>query len=505
MRTIITSFLMLGFLSPGLMAQISFEKRIELELVDGYYGERIFEFDQLGFLLRSAMVKADGPKRDWKYVHYNTDLEAGETIQVTLDKKLNPDETYTSGSWMHTLFKTRKGRFAIVSIDVKTLEVTQIEGEMPKKSWISEMGILGDRAYMKTSIKGKPFLFVVNWKTGKQKLRPITLQGFRPNQISLNDFQILDETQEIMLFTRIQIAKKASDIYVIQVNEEGENQLVYNLTQNTSRNIINLSARNAGQGNYIFTGTYNEANHKGSTGIFICQAKGSELDFIEFHPYLDLDNFLSYLPEKRKERIEKKKARKESQGKEMKIRYRLADHDIITLKDGYQLLGEAYYPTYRTESYQTTQTINGRTRTVTQSRQVFDGYQYTHALLAKFDFQGKLLWDQTFEMWPAYKPYSVTRFINIVNQNEEQIKLVFSNRSRIVSKIFGREGQVLQDIESEPIESLYESDKYKWTASTIDYWYDNYFLAYGRQKIKNKDDDNVKRKRKVYFISKIKY
>ena len=42
----------------------------------------------------------------------------------------------------------------------------------------------------------------------------------------------------------------------------------------------------------------------------------------------------------------------------------------------------------------------------------------------------------------------------------------------------------------------------KNTFSNIDYWYDNYFIAYGIQKIKNKSGD-VQKKRKVYFINKI--
>jgi hypothetical protein len=41
--------------------------------------------------------------------------------------------------------------------------------------------------------------------------------------------------------------------------------------------------------------------------------------------------------------------------------------------------------------------------------------------------------------------------------------------------------------------------------SDIKYWYDNYFLAYGISVIKNKDGDKTKRKRKVFFVSKVKF
>ena len=37
-------------------------------------------------------------------------------------------------------------------------------------------------------------------------------------------------------------------------------------------------------------------------------------------------------------------------------------------------------------------------------------------MVAKFSHQGKLIWDQTFEMWSAYKPFYVKKFISIAKE-----------------------------------------------------------------------------------------
>lgn len=176
----------------------------------------------------------------------------------------------------------------------------------------------------------------------------------------------------------------------------------------------------------------------------------------------------------------------------------------MKIENGYLFLGEAYYPTYRTETYSTTSTVNGVTTTSTQTRQVFDGYQYTHAMLGLFDEEGNLLWDQIFEMKGSYKPFYVKRFISIAEKDENSLKLVFASGKRIISKSIDYEGAVINDSESEDIETSYTGDKVKTSFSNIDYWYDNYFVAYGSQKIKNKAGE-AKRKRKVYFVSKIKF
>jgi hypothetical protein len=56
------------------------------------------------------------------------------------------------------------------------------------------------------------------------------------------------------------------------------------------------------------------------------------------------------------------------------------------------------------------------------------------------------------------------------------------------------------------IDSGQKGDKVKNSGSSvtngIEYWYDNYFLVYGQQDIKNKTDKKTK-KRKVFYLNRI--
>ncbi|MEN8119293.1 MAG: hypothetical protein ABFS35_03060 [Bacteroidota bacterium] len=498
-------FVLLFTITFSGISQISYKKRIELELKDGYYDEQIYEFGKNGFIMKSIKNIKEGNEREWKYELYNTDLKSVKSESVMLHKRQFADETFVSEEYIHTLYRGRKGSFSIVSVKASNLEIHKADGMIPKKSRISEMAVLGDYAYFRSTIKGSPYLFSVNWKTGQQKPIPLWIEGFRPKDIDLYDFQLLEKSSEIMLYTHVKINKKKSDVYVIQLDDKGNKIGDYNLTKGIEENIIDISAFNMGGGQYIFTGTYSTKSRFSSEGIFFSKAEGSNINHIEFHNYTNLDNFLSYLPEKKQKKLEKKKKKKEKKGKEFILNYKIAMHDIITLDDGYLMLGEAYYPTTRIETYTTTSTVNGATTTTTHTRQVFDGYQYTHGVITKFGLNGNLEWDQTFEMWPLYKPFTVKRFISIAEQNNNSFKMVFANRSTIVSKIIGHSGNVIQDNESDLIETEHTGDKTKRSFSNLDYWYNNYFIAYGQQKIKNKEDKNVKKKRKVYFISKVQF
>ena len=252
----------------------------------------------------------------------------------------------------------------------------------------------------------------------------------------------------------------------------------------------------------VYTGTYSSKNREQSEGLFFGETVNDKLQFISYYNFLDLKDFLSYLPERKQEKIERKKKKKEKHDIEYKINYFIADHDIIELSDGYLFLGEAYYPTYRSEMFTTFHMVNGVSMPTTSYRSVFDGYQYTHAVLAKFSKEGNLIWDICFAMNPASKPYTVKRFIAISEKTASSIGMVFASGKDIVSKIIDFDGNIIIDNKWDLIETGNATDQTRRSISDADYWYENYFLIYGTQKIKDQEDNS---KRKVYFVNKISY
>ena len=493
------------------IAQVTYEKRIEFAVKDGYSNEEIYEFGNKGLMISSKKDDIIDGLAEWKYEFLNTDLEHVKTEKVLIGRKYYSDETFNTESRSHTLFKTKKGKFIIVSVDASTMDITKIEGAFPRKLRVWDMKIIGDYAIFDSQIKKDCFVMAVNWKTGKSKLIPIILQGYKSKNIYIQNIQLLEKTKEILVYVEAKSKSKKIELYVIKVNELGEKTEIFNFSEDITQNITSISASPIGENEYIFTGTYSTKSTSMSEGLFFSKVYNSKINFINFYNFLDLNDFLSYLPERKQRKIEKKHNKKKDKGKELIINYNVADHDVIVQEDGYVFIGECYYPTYRQESYQeaVTTTVNGvtTTRYVTSYRTVFDGYQYTHAVITKYSKEGRLIWDKTFEMWSSYKPFYVKRFISVAEENDETVDLVFiSGGTRIYTKsIDTKNGDIIKDENSEIMETSYEGDKSKRSFSNVVYWYDHYFLAYGEQKIKNKKNDKVMKKRIVYFINKIGY
>ena len=475
-------------------AQLSTEKRIEFDLRNGYSGETIFESTKGYFVLESRADDYVDGQAEIKYDLYSGDLELEKTETVLIPKKMMFRELYYNDDFVYNMYATKAGEFVITGVQMSTLDITKTTGVMPPKAYLRSMKVLGDQAYFLATIKKAPVIYKVDLGSGNGTTIPISIGAIPPKSIFSENYQILEKTKEIILFVNAYPKKGQKELHMIRITESDDVEKPLKISGIGDNNIVSISGCRIDANKIIITGTYAKKGSM-SEGLFFGEVEDGAVNYIRYYNFLDLKDFLSYLPEKKQEKIEKKKAKKEAQGKEMTLDYWIADHDVIVLEDGYLFLGEAYYPTYRTETYYTTG-ANGAM--IAHTRTVFDGYQYTHGTLAKYSKEGEMMWDVCFELNPGYKPMFVKRFIAISEQTATQISMVYTSGNEIVSKTMDFDGNIISDEKWDFIETGNDNEKTKRTFSNVDHWYGNFFLAYGSQVVKN-----GKEKRKVYFVNKI--
>ncbi|MEY4126877.1 MAG: hypothetical protein RL737_1066 [Bacteroidota bacterium] len=490
----------------GIFAQNAVtEKRVEFDLKDGFSNERVFEFGPKGMLIFSKQDKDENQISTYRFEKYNTDLVSTHEVSYTIENKFYVDEIYQTGNYVYFFFKTRRTEYRVVKYDFTNETFKEVSGELPNRSFIKYTACMDDRAVMAIINKNYSISIIsIDMNSGSEQTTPITIEGFKPKKLSLSNMETMPESKNILLSINAYISKKRTELYVMRLDEQGQVQATTDISIGTDNNLRNARAYDIGNNEYILSGTYSVPNSGGSNGFFISRLAQGQLEPIKFYNFTELKNFLSYLPANQQRKIEKKKQRKANNGQELNISYNIAAHSPIKVNEDFIYIGEAYYATYRTETRTTTSYVNGKPVTTTTYVQVFDGYQYTHAFIAKFDKNGNLIWDQTFPMWLAQKPMTVRRFIHVADQQQNNLKLVYANSNRITSKVFDFDGNVLSDKQSEPIETNSENDKTRLSYAEIIHWYDNYFLSYGIQRIINRKDKDIERKRTVFFFNKIK-
>lgn len=488
----------------GIAQTVKSEKRIEFDLKDGYSGERVYEFDSLGMLLVSVQDNKEGRNAIYRFEKYNIDLVPTSEVNFKINDNFRFHSSFQDGNDLHIFFKSWKNEYRVVSYNFLNQSTREFSGVLPKKYFINSTLFMNDKAYVLLNTKLSRYqLLTVDLKEGKETLTPILIEGVKPQNLWVKSFETMPESKNLLISAGVKITRRLSEMNLIRLNDKGIIEETTELKADLGNTIKDAQSYDLENNNFFISGTYAAQEKGGSTGIYITRIENGIVKPVYYHNFSDLKNFFSYLSEKQKSSIEKKKERKNKKGKDLNFSYLIASHRPIRVNDDFLYIGEAYYPTYRTETRTSTSFVNGKAVRTTTYVQVFDGYLYTHAVVAKFDKDGKLLWDETFPMF-VQKPFYVKRFIQIDESESEKLKLVYASNNSITTKILDFNGNVIVDKTSDKLETTLESDKTKYSRVEIEHWYDNYFLTYGTQKIINKEDKDVKKVRNVYFFNKVK-
>lgn len=267
-----------------------------------------------------------------------------------------------------------------------------------------------------------------------------------------------------------------------------------NLVKNTilqpgeSKNLIFGRSLKMTNGEQVVSGVYGRyADY--SRGIFVATINAFGEYDIKYYSFTELEHFFNYMKARREKRVREKIDRRRIKGKKVKFNYRILVQELLPYKNQYILLGEAFYPHYKTVG----------------NTYLFDGYHYTHAVVVGFDKNGKLLWDNSFEINDVKSP-TLEQFVKVYPE-DNRIALLYLYENSIRSKIISG-SEILEGKTLDEMKLKFEDDKVKdkeTETSKLDYWYGNCFFAFGVQQVRNMREPNVPTMRKVFFINKITY
>jgi hypothetical protein len=139
-----------------------------------------------------------------------------------------------------------------------------------------------------------------------------------------------------------------------------------------------------------------------------------------------------------------------------------------------------------------------------QNGAIFDGYYYTHAVVLGFSENGKLKWDNSFEINDV-RTFTLEQFVKL-DTDSNKIGLLYLFDNEIRSKAI-KDNNVIEGKVSDPIKLKYENETLKGSESNtnkLEHWYDHNFMAYGTQSVTSVQRGSNP-KRRVFFINKIRY
>ena len=341
----------------------------------------------------------------------------------------------------------------------------------------------------------RPLVLFYNFTTQTSKILP----GFFNEQGEINQLK-LNENGSVDIIVSANNSQRKKCLWIRNYDDEGGLIKTTVLEPEVTKNLIFGRSAKMPNDAQVVAGVYGNRNVKYSRGIFVAEINQLGEYKINYYNFGDLQNFFSYMKAKKANRVKDRIERKKVKGKKIKFNYRLLVHEIVPYKDKYIMLGEAFYPKYRYAdgmSYGAGMGMRGE--------QIFDGYQYTHAVVIGFDTQGDLKWDNSFEINDV-KTFELQQFVRIA-PGDDHIVLLYFYDNLIRSKII-KGNQVLEGKTADPVKSKFKTDiinEKDTRNSKLNYWYSNHFFASGIQRVRNSQTENDNTYREVFFINKLKY
>ena len=478
MKSLVFTLMALCLQFQSVCAQVT--GRIEYPTRGDYEDQFINPVGNKGLLIYSMAKNSENGKRYFKTEYYSTEMKFLFADSILVDKGMYIYDAIYDNGVNYCILRERDGSFAVMAFDLKTRKTKVTDSEYTRKGSMRDLIINDGMMVFSSTQKKMERIGIIDLQTGNSKFADIHFKGVSDRKIFLIGNTIIDN----IIYALVQVEK---DIYLVRLDMQGNQLSENNLTKDIPERLITISMSKAGN-KFFATGTYSRSKKGGAQGIYFAQLADWQFKNIKFYNFLDLKNFTDYMSDRRKARIERKKERAEKAGKEYSLKYLMASHHVMTDGTDYFYLGEAFYPTYTT------------TRVGNMVTTVFNGYAYTHAVLAKFNEQGELIWDNCFKMEPSNRPMYVKQFISCTMMGKD-VKLIFTDGKWLVSKLFkNTDGSVLKDRKTERLETDDADETVKKVRNSNSlHWYDDNFIVYGTQIVKNKETGE---RRKVFSITK---
>jgi len=475
---------------------------------------------------------------------FSTDLEQQWSSNANIESNQDYVTHSYDGEDLYLLFSRFKSNsYVIFRVNTASGKVEKFQIISVDRIEISNFKAINASLFIAGMVNSQPVILFTNLTEKKTRILPAVVKGDA-------EIQSMDlDTVYRQINVTYSVCKKAKDYqFVLKSFDEDGNQVSQILMKpNEEYAMMNAKSAQVNDSLQVIVGTYGHKNTIGSSkgpssqGLYFQSFLDGEQSNSTFTSFTKFTNFFNFLSPKQQERQNRKIKDKEEKGEDLRLDYRLLMHDIIRKGDHYIVVAEAFYPDYKYNNFGPygggtfpgMMTMGGfyspwsmlynpyrwgygyyglyspfssyyspwgyRGYNYYGNQQQFDGWVYTHAVIAELDAKGNLLWDHCISLHDMKEPKLIQKIKTSVQ--DDQIILSYSRNNEIISKVIHEMGTK----ETEhilPIETNQEGDRVrKSTDSDLTYWYNTYFLASGTQQIVNQTDG----KRQVFYLNKIQF
>ena len=511
-------FFLLLIYAPYVGAQKLDAVRIEVPAdinVEQFHVEPIGDNGMLIFYESREVNKEK--KRKWYFGLFDTNLKQAWLKFVPLYDKMEYITSKKIKGNIYFLFKNinterfEYGYYEIVTYNYKNKSFSQVSGSIPLKAEVAGFEVINNIACVALNLKKyQTDMVFINIITGD--VVPIHInegvegyiEALYANDASSTFFVAVKQNRDRRYITD----------YLYSYSKSGEKVSEFKIDNNESikyfRDFV-FVPRNANE--FLVFGTYDiltgrtlsfkditEEKEAKNAGMFFMKIVNGKQESLLFYDFMRFNNVMNSVQLNDISTVKfTDSVQATSNVQAVMASFSLTDPNVFkTESDVYIFSAEAYRPYYRTET-RMDYDFYGRPYPYTYN--IFSGYEFYDVIVAGISPNGNLLWNNDFEINDVLT-YSTQRN-SAIFEDDNYITMAYVNNGDVISQTI--EGPVDIDRSKMKIGTNFPQDKVSQDENNrIVRWYDDYFLIYGYQKLKNRTlgEQSV---RVVFYANKITY
>lgn len=486
--------------------------RIEIDVKSDAATYKLISCGENGFVMFYETTITQDDYRFWVFVSYSKFMQESWKKDVPVFENMSYRKKAIKGDYLYLLFhdidkkKSEVYNYQILKINIIDGKYELFSGEVPDNSRFVEFDVFGNfviagldtedeqSGIYSLNMITKETLPVYEMQDNRSKVESIYIDTLHNSYLGV--FNVHNSRSEYFYVVK-EFDETGSEINTFNI-QPGDNKKL-----NTGKLItINENERLLiGTYDFVKGGTVDKKNYfsNDAIGFYSIPITDNKPGDGNFYNFLDLENMTGYLKSKEYQQAKKKAEKDDDDSDKHSLNFDLLLHEIVEKDSLYYFITEAYFESYHTV---TSTYYDYYGQPVPVSYSVFDGYKYFNTFISCYDQKGGKLWDNGMEIYDILSFNLINR--TVVHFIGDETLIAYNREGKIGAKMI-KGAEVVEGVEHYPLESSYPNDKIITdTKSNMEYWYDNYFIAYGFQTIRNNSLIN-KNKRVVFYINKVVY
>lgn len=523
MRNMIPVFLLVFVVGAPVFAQVQFTHRMEIE-------STWYEDDFIVMPRREGMVafrviseKPQGRKNLFQYFISDFQFTSGEPFTFPFQENSELVGFDLDEDMLYALFQkgpVYNNERYIYEINLKTKQVLEVSLNSILNLDLQDFLVFNRKAVFMGDFEYRPVIQIFDMAT----TGVITIPGVFERNANILQLRKDPELNvfDVLMSRRDYYKKKIVTILTYDTNGNKLREVKIDELKDPSMEIVEGLLTSSQDYKQALIGPYGLRRKEAYQGIYF--TKINEFGEYEnrFYTPSDFPNFYNYLPEKLRERRVRALERNLDKGKSPPIRNVVVTREVTDLNGSFLVYNDLFVSSstrymprdgmYANSFYRMNPMMGGlnnfynpmwmdprfRTAHITQQ------YKFLAAQFIILDSDGKVVWDNMLPL-NNFGRSTPSKF-GEVSFDGTNLFFMYLDGERLMLSQF-REGELVLEHEPFEIELINERERIRDTRESslqLMWWYENYYLLTGKQKIRYQNRDGREETRDVSFFTKIK-